>query len=89
MPTTGEAGVQNAEAPLWFGVWVRTGTPNAMIVRINADVRRALADPGVRTKLGALGNDMLDMSPQEFAAFVREQMQIYAQVIKGAGIKPQ
>ena len=50
-----------------------------------ADVRKALADPGVKEKLVALGNDTMDMSPGEFAKFVREEIDTY----QDAGIKPQ
>ena len=50
VPSTAEAGVKNAEAPLWFGVWGPAGTPAAVVSKINADVRKALADPGVKEK---------------------------------------
>lgn len=89
VPTTAEAGVKNAESPLWFGVWAPAGTPAAIVNKINADVRRALADPGVREKLVNLGNDTLDMSPKEFSDFVDSEMAIYAKLLKNAGIKPQ
>ena len=89
VPTTGEAGVKGADSPLWFGLWAPAGTPVPIVERISADVRKALADPGVREKLAKLGNDTLDMSPAEFAGFVREEMATYAIIIKAAGIKPQ
>ena len=89
VPTTGEAGVNNADSPLWFGVWAPAGTPPAIVARINADVRRALADPGIKEKLANLGNDSLDMSAADFAKFVRQEIDIYAGVIRAAGIKPQ
>ena len=89
VPTTGEAGVANADSPLWFGVWAPAGTPADIVNRISADVRRALADPGVREKLASLGNDPMDMPPEEFARFVRSEMADYAKVVKAAGIKPQ
>ena len=57
--------------------------------KISTDVRKALADPGVRERLQNLGNDTMDMSPEEFAKFVREELEDYARVIKAAGIKPQ
>jgi tripartite-type tricarboxylate transporter receptor subunit TctC len=56
---------------------------------VNADVRRALADAGVKDKLANLGNDPMDMSPQEFARFVRTEMDDYQRVVRAAGIKPQ
>jgi tripartite-type tricarboxylate transporter receptor subunit TctC len=89
VPTTAEAGVKGAESPLWFGVWAPAGTPAAVVNKVNADVRKALAEPGVREKLVALGNDTMDMSPAEFAKFVRSEIDAYQRVIKAAGIKPQ
>jgi len=56
---------------------------------VNADVRKALADPGVKEKLANLGNTTMDMSPVEFAAFVRSEMDTYARVLRAAGVKPQ
>jgi tripartite-type tricarboxylate transporter receptor subunit TctC len=89
VPTLAEAGVKGAEAPLWFGVWGPAGIPADVVAKINADVRRALADAGVREKLGNLGNDPLDMSPQDFARFVRSEIDDYQRVVRAAGIKPQ
>lgn len=89
VPTTGEAGVPNANSPLWFGLWAPAGTTPEVVAKISADVRRAIADPGVREKLAGLGNDTMDMAPDEFARFVRAEMEDYARVVKGAGIKPQ
>src|SRR5216683_3071158 len=81
VPTTGEAGVTGADAPLWFGVWAPAGTPANVVAKISADTRKALADPGVRERLGNLGNDTMDMSPEEFARFVRSEIDEYARVI--------
>ena len=89
VPTTGEAGVTGADAPLWFGVWAPAGTPANIVAKISVDTRKALADPGVRERLANLGNDAMDMSPEEFARFVRSEIDEYARVIKAAGIKPQ
>jgi tripartite-type tricarboxylate transporter receptor subunit TctC len=88
-PTTGEAGVKGADSPLWFGLWAPAGTPNDIIQKISADTRKALADPVVKERLQALGNDTMDMSPAEFAKFVREEIDTFQRVIKAAGIKPQ
>jgi tripartite-type tricarboxylate transporter receptor subunit TctC len=89
VPTTGEAGVPNADSPIWFGIWAPAGTPREVIAKISADVRKAVADPGVREKLASLGNDPMDMPPDEFAKFVRSEIEDYARVVKAAGIKPQ
>lgn len=89
VPTTGEAGVPNADAPLWFGVWAPKGTPPEITNKISADVRKVLADPEIKSKLQTLGNDVMDMSPDQFSRFVKEEVDGYAKLIKMAGIKPQ
>jgi len=89
VPTTGEAGVQGADAPLWFGIWAPAGTPANIVAKINADTRKALADPGVRERLVNLGSETMDMSPEEFAKLVRSEMDDYARVLKAANFKPQ
>lgn len=89
VPTTGEAGVQGADAPLWFGVWGPAGMPPEVVRKINGDVRKALAEPAVKQRLANLGNDPMDMSPEEFARFVRSEISDYQRVVRAAGIKPQ
>src|SRR5688572_5126036 len=89
VPTTGDAGVRGAEAPLWVGVWGPAGVPADIVNKINSDMRRALADPTVKERLVNLGNEPMDMSPQDFARFVRSEMEDYQRVVRAAGIKPQ
>ncbi len=89
VPTTGEAGVIGADAPLWFGVWGPAGLSADLVNKINADVRKALADPTVRERLANTGNDPMDLSPQEFSKLVRSEIDDYARVLKAAGVKPQ
>jgi tripartite-type tricarboxylate transporter receptor subunit TctC len=89
VPTTGEAGVKGADSPLWFGVWGPAGVPADIVNKVNADFRKALADPTVKERLQNSGNTTMDMSPQEFARFVRSEIDTYQKVIKAAGIQPQ
>lgn len=89
VPTTGEAGVKGADSPLWFGLWGPAGLSADLVNKINADVRKALADPGVKERLVNGGNETMNMSPQEFSRLVRTEMDDYARVLKAAGIKPQ
>jgi tripartite-type tricarboxylate transporter receptor subunit TctC len=89
VPTTGEAGVQGADAPLWFAMWGPAGIPANIVNKISADTRKALKEPAVRDRLVQLGNDTMDMSPDEFKKFVQSEVVEYARVVKNAGIKPQ
>jgi len=89
VPTPSEAGVKGTESPLWFGLWGPAKLAPELVTKINADVRKALADPVVKERLVNGGNDTMDMSPQEFSQLVRSEMQEYAAVLQAAGVKPQ
>ena len=89
LQTTAEAGVKGADFALWFGVWGPAGMSAELVNKINADVRRALADAGVKEKLANTGNVGLDMNPQQFAKFVRSEMEEYQRVVAAAGIPKQ
>ena len=89
VPTTAEAGVKGADFGLWFGVWGPAGMSAELVARINGDVRKALADAGVKDRLANTGNVPLDMTPAQFSQFVRSEMDDYQRIVKAAGIKPQ
>lgn len=89
VPTIAEAGVKGGESALWVAMWGPAGMSAELVNKINADARKALADPGVKSKLQNLGNDTMDMSPQEFTKLVRSEIEDYARMLKAAGIKPQ
>ena len=89
VPSMPEAGVKGGESALWVAMWGPAGMSPELVNKINADARKALADPGVKSKLQNLGNETMDMSPQEFSKLVRGEMEDYSRVLKAAGVKPQ
>lgn len=89
VPTTGEAGVAKANFPGWLGIWAPAGTPTIVVNRVNADVRRILAEPEVREKLVGLGGVPMDMTPEQFAKFVRSEIEFAREIVRRAAIKPQ
>ena len=89
LQTTAEAGVKGADFGLWFGLWGPAGIPADIVNKISADTRRALADPVVLERLRNTGNSALDMSPADFARFVRSEIEAYGRIARAAGIKPQ
>ncbi len=89
VPSVAEAGVKNAESTLWVGVWAPARTSRDIVNKVNADLRKALSDTHVRAQLYVLGNETMDMSPQQFAQFARSEAAIYAKLLKTAGLKPQ
>jgi tripartite-type tricarboxylate transporter receptor subunit TctC len=89
VPTIAEAGVKNAESALWVGLWGPGHMNPQLVNKINADVRKALADPDVKARLQKLGHDTMDMSAPEFAKLVREETESNKRLLAAAGIKPQ
>ena len=89
VPTFEEAGVKGYESIGWFGAVAPAGTPAAVIERLNSEVRAALAAPDLREKAIAAGCEPAAGSPQEFAAFIRDEARKWADVIHKAGVKIQ
>ena len=89
VPTTAEAGTKNAESSLWVALWGPAGMSPELVSKINGDVRKALADPGTKTKLENLGNTTVDLSAADFAKLVREELESTRRLLQAAGVKPQ
>ena len=87
VPTIHESGLPGFEFNSWFTMMAPAGTPPEIISRLNAEVRKALADPEVREKLLAQGLSPRGSSPQELASATRDQLARYGRLFKQAGIK--
>jgi len=87
VPTLAELGLPNVEADLWYGMLAPAGTPRDIVVRVNADMTKALALPEVRTALAAQGMEVAPSSPEDMAALMRRDAARWAGVVKQAGIK--
>jgi tripartite-type tricarboxylate transporter receptor subunit TctC len=86
VPTMAEAGVQGYESIGWFGAVAPAHVPVAIIQRLNAEMRAALAEPEVRERVLASGAEPLVDSPAEFAAMIRDETRKWAEVIRRAGV---
>jgi tripartite-type tricarboxylate transporter receptor subunit TctC len=87
VPTLTELGFKGVEADLWYGMLAPAGTPADVVARINADMRKALTLPEVKTALGAQGMEIAPSSPEEMATLMRRDAARWAAVVKEAGIK--
>lgn len=87
IPTVAESGLPGFEMPSWFGIIAPAGTPAAIIARLNADLVAVLKSPDVHEKMTSAGVEPISSTPEEFAVFLRKEIQKYAQLIKSAGIK--
>jgi tripartite-type tricarboxylate transporter receptor subunit TctC len=89
VPTMREAGLADAEYPIWFGLFAPAKTPREVVDRLNRETQKALQSPGLRDRLAQMGLDPMPMSPDEFQVFVRNEVAVNAALVKRAGIKAQ
>jgi len=87
LPTIAEAGIPGFDVTAWFGISVPPKTPRTIVDRLHAEFLRALKAPEFRDRLLAAGAEPLGTSPEEYAAFIQNEIAKWAKVIKAAGIK--
>jgi tripartite-type tricarboxylate transporter receptor subunit TctC len=89
VPSIAELGLPTFDISLWFGMWTRSGTPRAVVQKLNAQVNAIVQGQEVREQFDKLGITPAPMQPEEFGRFVREQIAIYQKIVKLADIQPQ
>jgi tripartite-type tricarboxylate transporter receptor subunit TctC len=87
MPTVSVT-VPGYEAIGVTGLFIPTGTPAAIINRLNQEITRFLNRPETKEKFFSAGAEVVASTPEQFAAFVKADIAKMAKVIKDAGIKP-
>jgi tripartite-type tricarboxylate transporter receptor subunit TctC len=86
VPTMQEAGVKGYVNVLWAGVLAPKGTPDAIIKRLNSEIVSALKTEGVRKVLAANGASPQPSTPDEFAAFIKAELDKWSRVVKEAKV---
>ena len=87
VPTVAEAGFPNLIIQDWFGILIKTGTPNAILVQLNEAMNKALAKPRIREAIGKMGAEAAGGTPGDFGAFLTSQIAHWGKVVKDSGIK--
>ena len=86
VPTMIEAGLPGFEAVTWFGFAVPAGTPKEIVDRLNGEIGKALAMPDVKQKLAQQGIDTGGGTPEEFAAYMKDELTKWGALVKEAGM---
>lgn len=87
VPTVAESGIQGFDIPTWFSLLAPAGTPQEIVLKLNAEVVRAVNTRELKSKLAELGAETADMTPNEFAAFVKSEIAKYAKIVKESGAR--
>lgn len=86
VPTVAET-VPGYEATQWYGVLAPTGTPAAVVSRLNREIDTGLKDPRIQERLVAGGSEPFASTPEEFSAYIKAEIARWAPVIKAAAIR--
>ncbi len=87
VPTTSEAGVPGSEFNFWIGMMAPAKTPRDIVNRLNDEVVKALASPEVKERFAKLGADAWTLKPEQFDAYIRDEIKTNAVLVKAAGLQ--
>ena len=87
VPTIAEAGVTGYDANAWFGIFAPTGTPQAIVDRLNTEIVKIVKLPETRERFLSLGAEPAGTTAAEFGAFFRNEVAKWAKVVKESGAK--
>ncbi len=87
VPTTAEQGLKNAEVLVWYGILTPTGTPAALINRLNSEIVKAVNAPDTRERFTTAGVEPMTSTPEQFGQFIKSEATRFGKVIKEAGIR--
>ena len=90
LPTIAESGLPGYEASIFNGIMAPAGTPRDILVRLQAEIAKAVQNPELRSKYSSQGVELTaSESPEAFAAFIRNQVERYSKLVRDVGIKPE
>lgn len=87
VPTVAEAGLKDFEVTTWYGVLAPAGTPRPIITRLNGELVKIMHAPEMKEKLAASGTDPLTSTPEEFSAYLRQEIAKWGEVVRKANLK--
>ncbi len=86
-PTSAQLGLKDFAATNWFGIATPKGTPQAIIDRMQAEVKKAVESPDLAKRFADQGASAGALAPAEFQSYVRSQTEDWGRVIKAAGVQ--
>jgi tripartite-type tricarboxylate transporter receptor subunit TctC len=89
VPTMIESGMPQFVAPSWMGLVGPAGMPREIVERLNKEFTAAMKRPEVIAAIEKQAFSLLPSTPEKFGAFIKEQQEVHARILKTAGVEPQ
>lgn len=87
LPTVAESGIPDFEAVSWGGVMGPGGLPKEVVTKLNSEIVRILKMPDVQEKLAGLGAQIVGSSPDEFAVYLKSEIDKWGKVARASNIR--
>jgi len=87
IPTMDEEGLKGFNATSWFGLLAPAGTPKDIVAKLNAASVKALAAPEMMDRLAAQGAEPVGNTPEQFAAFIKAEIDKWSKIVKASGAR--
>ena len=87
IPTLDESGLPGFGITAWIGVVAPKGTPDDIVRKLNLEIERALKDPEFAHQISIIGIDPLGGAPEEFAAFLKQEIPRWKEIAQDAEVK--
>jgi tripartite-type tricarboxylate transporter receptor subunit TctC len=87
VPTVAEAGLNNFDLESWVALYAPAGTPDAVINKLSADVKKALELPETKKRADAAGVEVRYLPPEQMTRLLNSEIEIWGKAIKSANIK--
>ncbi|WP_441232325.1 Bug family tripartite tricarboxylate transporter substrate binding protein [Tardiphaga sp. 215_C5_N2_1] len=89
LPTMDEAGVKGFDITSWQGYLGPANMPKDIVVKLNAEIRKIVERPEIQKDLANRGMEAFSGTPEEFDAFLKDQLKVWEKLITDAGIEKQ
>ncbi len=86
VPTFAEAGLPGFQPQVWYGLVAPRGTPKSVIAKIATDVTAIVNSAQIKERFMALGVESARLTPEEFGAYLKSEIDSWAKVVKAAGL---
>jgi tripartite-type tricarboxylate transporter receptor subunit TctC len=87
IPSIAEAGVPGYETTAWYGIIAPAKTPRTIVAKLNADVIRTLDNADVKSALANQSFEIVTTTPEQFGAFIKDELVKWSKVVKEAGMR--
>ena len=86
-PTVAESGLPGFDVTSWYSFFLPAKTPPEIVRKLHDDTVAILAEPAIKARLEQVGVEVVASTPEQLAARIRAEMELWGPVIKAAGIK--